>query len=239
MGPAWVGLSKRPPDGKVCIDNFAQDLAAVIRFSGSKPVTLVGHSIGGMVIQTLARDTRRFFADRVSGVVLLHTTYTNPLKTMILSGLAQAIRWPILEPVFRISIILTPIVWLSSWQSYLSGSKHLALRLGFGKWVTRSQLDHIALMMTRNSPAVSSRGDLAMFRWDSGEALRGTQIPLLIICGSADIVTKPSASQHIADAAPYSELEIIAGGNHMTPLELADDYNRRIDQFATSNANDR
>ncbi len=52
---------------------------------------LVGHSIGGMTIQTLARDHPELFGREVVGVVLLNTTYTNPLKTMILPRLMQAL----------------------------------------------------------------------------------------------------------------------------------------------------
>jgi pimeloyl-ACP methyl ester carboxylesterase len=95
----------------------------------------VGHSIGGMTIQTLARDDAAYFNRKVAGTVLVNTSYTNPLKTMILSGLAQAIRWPLLEPLMRLGIVLQPLVWLSAWQSYLSGSSHMANRLGFGKYV--------------------------------------------------------------------------------------------------------
>src|SRR4051812_37708413 len=95
----------------------------------------------------------------VAGVVLLHTTHTNPLKTMILSGLLQALQRPVLEPGMKLAIALQPLAWMLNWQSYLSGSAHLAQRLGYGKFVTRSQLEHTTLLATRNSPAVLARGN--------------------------------------------------------------------------------
>jgi len=228
-----LGRSKRPAGGKIDMAAFAQDLAAVIASSDVRPVVLVGHSIGGMTIQTLARDRPEMFGREVAGVVLFNTTYTNPLRTMILSGLAQALRWPILEPMMRLKIWLPPLVWLSSWQSYLS-SAHISTRFGFGRSVTRSQLDRTALLMTRNPPGVSARGDLAMFRWDSRMALATTRVPLLVIGGSADIVTKPEASQTIATAVPLAQLQIVNGANHMGPIERADEYNKAITVFATS-----
>ncbi|MEG3089366.1 alpha/beta fold hydrolase [Sphingomonas sp. PB4P5] len=225
-----LGKSKRPAGGRVCLSNFAQDLAAVVAFAG-RPAVVVGHSIGGMTIQTLARDRPELFGREVMGVVLCNTTYVNPLKTMVLSGLARAIRWPILEPMMRLNILLLPFAWASSWQSYFSGSTHVSTRLGFGKYVTRSQLDASAWMMTVNSPAVSARGDLAMFRWDSELALADADVPTLVIGGDIDILTKLEASRTIASATS-GRLMVVEGVNHMGPVERADLYNDAIAAFA-------
>jgi pimeloyl-ACP methyl ester carboxylesterase len=229
-----LGRSKRPASGKIDMAAFAQDLATIIRVAGGRPALLVGHSIGGMIIQTLARDRPEMFGREVAGVALLNTTYTNPLRTMVLSGLAQALRWPVLEPMMRLKIWLQPLVWLSSWQSYLSGSAHLSARFGFGRYVTRSQLDRTTLLMTRNSPAVSARGDLAMFRWDSHMALVQAGVPVLVIGGAKDIVTKPEAARTIAAAVARAELLIVDGVNHMGPVERSEEYNSAIATFASS-----
>ncbi|MDB5452228.1 MAG: alpha/beta hydrolase, partial [Caulobacteraceae bacterium] len=73
-----LGKSKLAPDREVSLERYADELAALTRLSGASPAVLVGHSIGGMIIQTLVRD-RPEALDRVAGVVLLNTTYTNPL----------------------------------------------------------------------------------------------------------------------------------------------------------------
>jgi pimeloyl-ACP methyl ester carboxylesterase len=226
-----LGASKRA-GSKIDMNSFAQDLATVIGTTGRRPVILVGHSIGGMIIQTLARDRPEMFGREVAGVVLLNTTYINPLRTMILSGLANALRWPIIEPMLRLTILLQPLAWLSSWQSYLSGSAHVSTRFGFGRYVTRSQLDATTLLMTLNSPAVSAHGDLAMFRWDSKMALARTGVPVLIVGGSKDIVTKPDASRTIAAAVPYAQLRVVEEVNHMGPVERAGEYHEAIATFA-------
>jgi pimeloyl-ACP methyl ester carboxylesterase len=226
-----LGQSKRA-HGKVDMAGFAQDLATVLGLAEGRPAVLVGHSIGGMIIQTLARDRPQLFGREIGGVVLLNTTYTNPLKTMILSGLAQALRWPVIEPMMRLKIWLAPLVWLSSWQSYLSGSAHIATRFGFGRSVTRSQLDKTVLLMTMQNPAVSAHGDLAMFRWDSEAGLRTSRAPVLVIGGSVDIVTKPEASEVITRNVSGGRIHIIDGANHMGPIERADVYNKAIATFA-------
>ena len=85
-----LGRSKLAKGRSVSLDDFAADLGTVIDLAGDRPVVLVGHSIGGMTIQTFARDNPEQFARRVAGVVLINTSYTNPLTTMILSPLVTA-----------------------------------------------------------------------------------------------------------------------------------------------------
>ena len=106
-----LGLSRELVD-QIDLSVFAQQLKRIVEWAGAGPVILVGHSIGGMTIQTLARDFPDFYRSRVGGAVLINTTYTNPLRTMILSGAALAIRWPILEPMMRLTILLQPLAWL-------------------------------------------------------------------------------------------------------------------------------
>jgi pimeloyl-ACP methyl ester carboxylesterase len=226
-----LGKSKAGSPGGVTLRAFAQDLAVIIALAGSQRPVLVGHSIGGMTIQTLLRD-RPEIQSRLAGVVLLNTTYTNPLRTMILSGFLRAMQRPLLEPGAKLTMLLQPLVWLMQWQSYLSGSAHLAHRLGFGRYVTRSQLEHTTLLSVRNPPAVQAKGTLEMFHWDATGAMRNVRIPTLVIGGDKDIVTKLEASRTIAGDANAGELRVVEGGNHMGPMERADLYNELIGNFA-------
>jgi pimeloyl-ACP methyl ester carboxylesterase len=228
-----LGKSRPAADGAISLTDFAADLGTVIGLA-DQPVILVGHSIGGMTIQTLARDNPALFARRVAGVVLLNTTYTNPLRTMILSRPLLALRWPVLEPLMRLAIWLQPLAWLGAWQGYLNGTAHLANRLGFGRYVTRAQLEHTTLLATRNPPGAQAKGNLAMFRWDATETLPTITRPTLVVGGDLDIVTKLEASRIIAATVPAGRLQVVAGVNHMGFLERADEYNRAILDFASA-----
>jgi pimeloyl-ACP methyl ester carboxylesterase len=220
----------RSKGGKIDLESYAENLRVVIQSAG-RPVVVVGHSMGGMTIQTLARRHPEMFGTEIVGTVLLNTTYTDPLKTMILSGLAQALR-PLLKVLFHIEIALLPLAWLSAWQSYLSGSAHIANRLTFGKGVTRRQLDHVALLGSRNSPASIAKGNLAMFNWDATGAIATIVDPLLILAGQGDIVTKPEAGAEIASTAVSPQLHTIEGANHMSFLDHAAEYHELIDIYA-------
>lgn len=224
-----LGKSEAQADG-IKLSAFAEDLKSVVEFSGSEPVVLVGHSIGGMAIQTLVRDHPDFVRARVGGIVLINTTYTNPLRTMVAAPLLLALQKPFLEPMFHLMAWLQPLAWLGAWQGYLNGTAHLANRFGFGRYVTRSQLEHVTLLTTRNPPGVQARGNLAMFDWDASEALSRLDVPLLVLGGDLDIVTRPEASCALALSA-QARLEIIDGVNHMGFVERSDAYHHAIAEF--------
>lgn len=230
-----LGRSRAANGRAIDLSHFALDLKALLSLADGKPAVLVGHSIGGMTIQTLVRDHPEVLDGAVAGLVLVNTTYTNPLRTMVLSGLAQALRWPLLEPLFRLAIWLQPLAWMSAWQSYLSGSAHVANRLGFASQVTRSQLEHNTLLATRNPPAASARGNLAMFRWSADGALQAITVPTLILAGDSDLVTKREASETLARGTPGGRLEVIADANHMGFLERSEIYNEEIARFCELN----
>lgn len=227
-----LGRSKPPPDRRISLSNFAADLGGLLT-TLDRPTVLVGHSIGGITIQSLVRDHPEAM-ERVAGLVLLNTTFTNPLKTMVLSRLLLALQKPVLEPMAHLTVWLHPLVWISKWQSYLSGSTHAAMRAGFGKVVTRSQLEHASLLATRAPPAIEAKGDLAMFHWDATGALAGLRKPVLVIGGDLDIVTKLEASEEIAAQAPSGKLQVVQGVNHMGPMEQAETYNEAIAAFVLS-----
>jgi pimeloyl-ACP methyl ester carboxylesterase len=136
------GLGRSKAKGKITIDGFAAALGAVVQSTGPGPVVLVGHSIGGMTTQTFWRACPEALRRQVVGAVLVDTTYENPLKTMVLAPLWRALRFPLIEPLCWLTVVLSPLAWIASWQGYLSGSNQLAMRLtGFGKYATRGQVD--------------------------------------------------------------------------------------------------
>jgi pimeloyl-ACP methyl ester carboxylesterase len=121
---------------------------------------------------------------------------------------------------------------LRSGKAISAGRRISPNGLGFGKFVTRSQLEHTTLLATRSPPAILARGDLAMFHWDATGVLSDRKVPGLVIGGDIDIVTKLEASRTIAAESDLATLEVVEGVNHMGPIERADLYNRMIGDFA-------
>lgn len=224
------GLGRSHRQQRVTMVGMAEDLQFLIERQPVAPI-LVGHSMGGMLIQTLAKIRPDLFdGRRIAAVVLVNTTYTNPLKTMILARLLTALQ-PAVELFLWLQIWLFPLAWLSAWQSYLSGTAHMANRLLFGSRVTQAELDRVALIATRNSPAIIAEGELAMLHWDARDALQQSRTPVLVIGGCRDLVTKPEASEYIAASCPTSEITLLERANHMSFLDEADAYHATIRGF--------
>lgn len=70
-----------------------------------------------------------------------------------------------------------------------------------------------------------------MFRWDATGALADTRVPLRLLAGSVDIVTKAEASAELS-VQSGGMLHVIEGCNHMGFLERHDVYNAEIAAFA-------
>jgi pimeloyl-ACP methyl ester carboxylesterase len=77
-----LGRSQRPQRSDYSMENMSRCLAAVMDATANGPVILVGHSFGGMLLQTYCRMFPEY-AQKVSALVLVHTTYTNPLRTAL------------------------------------------------------------------------------------------------------------------------------------------------------------
>lgn len=227
-----LGRSSQPGDGHHTIERYARDLRTVLTLAEG-PAVLVGHSIGGMTVQTFCRLYPELLGKEVAGIVLENTTHTNPLKTTALGGALNALRWPVIEPLMRLDMVLFPLIWAMNWMSYLNGHTHLAFRIaGFGASPTRAQLDHAARLPTKNSPAVQAKGNLAMSRWAVTEALPSIRVPALLFIGGRDLVTRPRAGETIAELLPDVQVVRVQRAGHMGPVEEAAVYNNEIARFA-------
>ena len=198
-----LGLSKKPDNNDYRLENLAADLEAVLAFAGGRPAVLVGHSIGGMITLTFCKEFPERLGTRVAGLVLVHTTYTNPVRTTQMAGLYTAIEKPVLIPLMYLTIALWPLVWLMNWMSYFNGSAHRSThKSSFSGNETRGQLDFAARFMPHGRPDVLARGMLGMIAYDATEVLPGIKVPTLVVVGDKDTTTTPEAGEFIVSRSP-------------------------------------
>ena len=201
-----LGLSKEPADHDYSLENLARDLDAVINTAGGRPVVLLGHSIGGMISLTHCKLFPQAVGTRVCGLVLVNTTYTNPVRTTSMAGLMTALQKPVFEPLLHLTIWMAPLVRVMNWLSYWNGSAHKSAESsGFSGNETRGQLDFVAGYTPRTPPAVAARGMLGMLRYDATDTLRTIGVPTLVITGDHDSVCKPEASERMRAEIPGAE----------------------------------
>jgi pimeloyl-ACP methyl ester carboxylesterase len=228
-----AGLSDRAANNDYSVDRMASDLDAVIReVAGDRPVVLVGHSIGGMISLKFLEDNREAMHTRVAGLVLLHTTYTNPVRTTRWAEIHTSLQKPLYEPLMYLTIAISPLVWAMNWLGYINGSTHRAQhRTGFSGRETRGQLDFVASFGPRVSPAVLARGMLGMFRFDASAALAEITVPTLVIPGDRDKLTTPQASQQMAERIPGATLHALSPARHQGMIEHHETFDQTLAAF--------
>ena len=227
-----LGRSGRPAAG-YSVEGFAEDLHAVIdALPEDRPLILVGHSIGGMIVQSFCARHPELMTRRVAAIVLANTTHANPLETMALSGLFRPLQ-PVIKAALWLDTVLSPLIWVMNWQAWLSGAAHVAARIvGFGGAPTREQLDRTTRLVTKNSPSVQASGNLAMLHWSATGRLGTIDVPALVIVGGRDLITREDAGEAIAAALPQGRLVRLDQAGHMGPVEAAAVYNEQIGDFA-------
>jgi pimeloyl-ACP methyl ester carboxylesterase len=235
-----LGKSKGPRTNDYRIEKMAEDLNAVVsRISANGPVVLVGHSIGGMITQTFCRLHAEQLRTRVAGIVLLHTTYTNPLRTAWLAGLWSAIERPVIVPLNHLTVMLAPLAWLSNWQSYFNGTLHIFTRFAsFAGDQTLGQVNYGARLAAKSWPGVVARGNLAMLEFDEQRTLPSIDVPTLVVGGEHDRMTTRQASDRIDQLAGHSMESTIDAGHlgfwekNERFAELLASFVQRVQQLA-------
>ena len=227
-----LGRSTRPANRDWSLESLAADLDAVIEVADGRPVALVGHSIGTMIILTYCKLFPGKLGTRVSSLVLAHGTYTNPVKTTSLAGLYAALQKPVLEPLCHLMVWLSPLVRVLNWMSYLNGSAHRSTsRSSFSGRETRGQLSFITRYYCIAPPDVVGRGMLAMFRYDATSVLGSIPIPTLILAGDKDSTCIPDASRYMAEHIRNAELIVLQDAKHCGLFEHHEQFHEAIVGF--------
>ncbi|WP_026629170.1 alpha/beta fold hydrolase [Dyadobacter alkalitolerans] len=231
MDHPGLGRSKRADNKDFSLNKLAADLDAVIERSGAKDPILWGHSMGGMTILTFCK-TYKHKLPNIKGIILEHTTFTNPTKTSILSKLLTTIQNPVLKPICWLMVALSPLLWLSRWMSYFNGNMLIMTRfLTFAGTQTGKQLDFASRLAAMAPPAVTGRGVLAMFDYDATDILSQIQVPTLIIGANKDRLTKPEASLIMNQSITGSKLLLLQPAGHMGFVERHQEVNQAVSKF--------
>ncbi len=235
-----LGRSTRPSNNDYSLEALAGHLAAVVELAGDRPVTLVGHSIGGMITLTLCRCFPGLLQSRIAGLVIIHSTYTDPTNTTRLATVFKPLERPLLVPLLHATIWLAPIVWLLNWMSYLNGSLHRSTRSsGFAGHETWEQLDWASRRGAQTWPGVAARGMLGMIDYEAGDVLGLIPIPTLVVAADQDPLCTPEASRHMAATIPGAELQILSPAKHMGLIEHHETLARLIERFVGASPRER
>ncbi|THV26763.1 alpha/beta fold hydrolase [Glycomyces paridis] len=216
------GRSGALPRTEYAMEDLAEvlhDVLAAVAPSG--PLVLVGHSMGGMAIQTYARVHGRDFHERVKGVAFLSssasgmdTVETKPMRALrrlrrtVLPMLQQVAGWTP-DLIDRSRLLAGDLGWL------------LTRRSAFGHADPPCSLVSLVEAMNRRTSIQSIVG-YARAILDHDETATLPQfkgLPALVAVGDMDLLTPPEHSRRLAAALEGSRFALIAEAAHSPQLE--------------------
>ena len=196
--------------GRLEITDLADDLAGVLDAIGVSQSLVLGFSMGGMVVQEMARRHPRH------------------VRAMILAGTAAC-------PIAEMRIPTRVAFWLA--RGGLRVSLHEIAR-GTGEVLHRTGAvrdDHRRWMheaLIRRDPDLYYEIGAAVWRFDSRAWVGKLPQPKMIIIPTADEIVPPETQYEMASLLPDAEVVELEGGLHESVLNRPAEYIEAITRFA-------
>jgi pimeloyl-ACP methyl ester carboxylesterase len=227
------GRSAPATGGDYSLEALGHDLEAVLdAFAPRGPVVLIGHSMGGMSVISLADLYPNEFGKRIRAVVLANTAAADIVKEA-LGGLGA-----------RVGRFLIPAP-----RRLLNGS-NLAFRLrngalnrspdlaflaaritNFGPKAPPSAVDHVARIAGRAPVEVWTDIVRSLAEMDLSHALEHVAVPALILVGDVDRLTPPSSALAMKRRLPDARMVVFQEAGHCAMLERHEQFNEVIEGF--------
>jgi pimeloyl-ACP methyl ester carboxylesterase len=205
------GASHKPEDeGSYSFDAYAADLLAVLDAMGWASATVLGHSMGGMVVQTAALQA----PDRFDAIVLMDTSHravrADPDIIELAVTIARDEGMAAVLAAQEMAGSADPLA--NEISARLEAERPDYKAFGQRKMLASSPAMYAAMLrsITDATPEL-----------DRLPALAGLAVPTLVIVGEHDApFVKPS--QRMAEAIPGATLAVIPGGAHSPQFEAPD-----------------
>jgi pimeloyl-ACP methyl ester carboxylesterase len=193
---------------------LGHDLRAVLDALDVHDAVLVGHSMGGMSVQSYAAEHPVDFKERVRAVVLVATAAQTVGRALPAAAIDRLLgdRYP-------------------AW----AGRGALGRALVRGSIGQTPQRAHVELTLDgwARTTGYARAGFLtAMASMDLRTSLRDAGVPATILVGTRDRLTPVALARRLASGIPDSELVVLPGAGHMLPLERPDDVVEAIEALS-------
>jgi pimeloyl-ACP methyl ester carboxylesterase len=216
------GRSGPLPRTEYGIEDLAGVLHDVLEAVAPKgPLVLVGHSMGGMTVQSFARLYPEIFHERVKGVAFLSssaagldTVETRPMRALrrlrrtVLPMMQQVAGWTP-DLIDRSRLLAGDLAWL------------LTRKAAFGHVDPPASLVSLVERMNRRTSIQSIVGYArAILDHDETATLPQFEgLPALVVVGDVDLLTPPEHSRRLAAALGGSRFVLVTEAAHSPQLE--------------------
>lgn len=199
------------------IDNLADDVRVVVEGLDLRDAMVVGHSMGGMALLAFAVRYPEVAAARLRGLVLVSTAAR--LGPAHVPFLGRAV-----------GPFTAGFVRSGAWSG--SDWSRAAARLLFGKDPVPSQVELARVLLASASEDTIVGCARAMTSFDLTGQLARVTVPVLVVNGTADLLTTPGDARRLARGLPDARLELVSGAGHMVMLERAERLGALLCGFA-------
>lgn len=227
------GRSAKPPSEDYSLEAMGKDLKAVLDAAVPQgPAVLVGHSMGGMVVLSFARQFPAEFGSRVVGVVFVDTAATDVLSEVV-GGVGSRLGWALRQVGSRYAS--RPELAERLQKGVRRFGADLTFLIGwatnFGPGASPAQVEHVTRMSADAPIEVwvhTLQGILAM---DLRHAIEHVTVPSLVVVGDRDLLTPKASARALRDALPDARAVAIAGAGHISMMERHRVFNEVLDGY--------
>jgi pimeloyl-ACP methyl ester carboxylesterase len=203
------------PDVPYTFSDMADDVVAVLDALGVERAHVMGLSLGGMIVQTLAIE----HPDRLRSVTSVMSTTGEPDVGQASPDAQARLFGP--PATDRVSYITNHLAGLRIWGSPGKVDEDAQARFA-GEAFDRAF-----------DPAGPGRQIMAGIASGSrAEALRETHVPALVMHGSADTLIDPSGGRRTAELIPGARFVLLDGMGHDYPQAYWDEWVQHVASHA-------
>lgn len=224
--------SSSPLSTTAAPERLGADLAAVLEELDLQDVTLVGHSLGGIASLSFVVGHPGVVKERVRGVVLLSTTGTARFASHVTS--MHAVVGPIERLAYRAVPRWVPTPARVAVRPRVIGRN--VMRLAFGREARREDVAVTEALFSETAHSTVRHLFAGLLDWHLLDDLDDVEVPVLIVCGSRDLITPLPLSRHLHARLPGSELFIVPGAGHMLMMERPELLVDLVTDFAAATA---
>ena len=232
--PGYAGEALTEP---FTLANLARSLAGWLDDHALEKVTLVGHSMGGMI----AQEFHAAFPERVSSMVL---ALTSPAfggssgdfqRQFIESRIAPLDAGKTMRDI---AMTLVPNMLGRNSRAGLRQLPGAGTRPG--AWVIENEAQMIAgaklalEVMSEVPPGTYRLAVAALTLFDQRARLTEIKVPTLCLAGEDDTTAAPSMMQKMAEKIPGARYEVLPGLGHLGPMEQPEAFADSVTKFISA-----